>query len=371
MNTKIFFLCAAPLLFSGCVHSSAPSVEKILDGRKADYRRGEYQEGRELKYPPNIISSLDPEQSGSQLLSEYRIEAVPDISAPEEVEFTGERKVSYRRDGNLRWIDMDLSPNEAFGLVLRFWEELNFQTGREDLELGTVETEWLDLEQAPATIGLGGYLDELLNRVRDSGKRDKFISRVEPRGEYASVFVAHRHAAAQFNADGQFSGFAPLPADSQLEAEILRRMMIYASRAPEAEQQTAFAEEIAEAEENSDYELDGTRLLIRKPFEESWLLVRIGLDRGGFTIEDQDYIERAYYIRHTGGPESSQIFGKNVSSIVDTLLGRETTVSRDIKITLNRDGESTLVLASALEEDEPLTEKQASVLLELLSDNLP
>ena len=373
MNLKktLFLLAAAPLL-SGCFDST-PSVEKILDGRKTDYRKEEFQQGRELKYPPNLIDSLEAGPDGSELLSEYRIEAVPEIGVPEEVELADARKVSYQRKGNVRWIDLDLPPGKTLLLLRQFMERLNFAIEKEDKQIGTIETEWLDLRQGPGSIGLGGgFLDDFLNRVRDSGKRDKFVARVEPREEeYSSIFIAHRHVAAQFSREGQFSGFSPLPSDSELETEILRRIMIYASQTPEAEAQTAFADTIAEEEEESgDYELEESRLIVRKPFAESWVLVRIGLDRGGFTIEDQDYIERAYYIRHTGGPESSQIFGKTNTSFFNKIFGEEAPVSRDLKLTLVEDGEITVVEAAA-EDGEELTPKQISVMLELLSVNLP
>lgn len=381
-NMKKIIAFGAPvlaLLLTGCLDST-PSVEQILDGRKADYRKDEFQQGRELKYPPNLIDSLELNPDGPQLLSEYRIQAVPEIGVPEEVEIADARKVSYRRKGNVRWIDLDLPPGGALVLLRQFMERLNFAVAKEDAEIGTIETEWLDLRQGPGSVGLGGgFLDDFLNRVRDSGKRDKFVARVEPRGEeFSSIFIAHRHVAAQFEREGQFSGFAPLPSDSELETELLRRLMIYASKTPDEEAQTAFAEDIADEEEaaQSDYTLEETRLLIRKPFAESWVLVRIGLDRGGFTIEDQDYIERAYYIRHTGGPESSQIFGKANTSFFNKIFGEEAPVSRDIKLTLAEEGEEgengdLTVVEAAAEDGEELTPKQIAVMLELLSVNLP
>lgn len=376
---KTALLLSAALLLSGCFHESVqtPSVEQIFDGRKTDYEKDEFQTGRELKYPPNLIDSLGAEQTDSQLLSEYRIQAVPDIGVPEEVELAEARKVQYRRKGNVRWIDLDLPPGRTMNLLRTFMERLNFAVAKEDAKIGTIETEWLDLRRGPDSIGLGAeFLDKFLNRVRDSGKRDKFVARVEPRGEgetkNSSVFIAHRHVSAQFDREGKFTGFAPLPSDSELESEILRRIMIFASQTPEAKTETAFAEEIAEEEKNEDYQLEESRLIIRKPFSESWVLARIGLDRGGFTIEDQDYIERAYYIRHSGGPESSQIFGKTNTSFFNKIFGDDEPVSRDIKLSLAEEGETTVVTAAAAEkDDDPLTPKQISVLLELLSVNLP
>ncbi len=366
---RLMFLLSSALLLAGC---GAAPVREIIDGRKVDYRRDEYQEARALQYPPDIVAA-QKEKGGAQLLSEYRIQAVPDINQPDEVAIAGARSVYYRREGNLRWIDLDLSPADSWNLARNFWEDFNFAIVREDADIGTLETDWLDLRQGPPSAGLGAFLDDFLNRVRDSGERDKFITRVEGSGESSSIFIAHRHISAQFDREGLFSGFSPLPSDSQLETEMLRRVMIFAAGAPEEEQEEAFVEDIAAAEaEGDDYEFTGSELYINKPPAESWLLVRIGLDRGGFTIEDQDHAERAYYIRHTGGPESQQIFGKAETNFFNKLFGEEKPVLREIKLTLLAESDGTTSVEVAADDDEgELTEAQRSVLLELLSVNLP
>lgn len=365
------FLLSSVLSLAGC---GAAPVQDIIDGRKVDYRRDEYQEARVLQYPPDIIAA-QKEKGGAQLLSEYRIQAVPEIDQPDEVQLADARRVYYRREGNLRWIDLDLPPADAWNLARKFWEDFNFTLVREEADVGTLETDWLDLRQGPASAGLGSFLDDFLNRVRDSGERDKFITRVEGSGESSSIFVSHRHISAQFDREGLFSGYTPLPSDSQLETEMLRRIMIFAAGSPEAEseEEEAFAEEIAAAEEaGDDYEFTGDSLYINKPPAESWLLVRIGLDRGGFTIEDQDHAERVYYIRHTGGPESQQIFGKAETNFFNKLFGEEKPILREIKLSLvgEEDGRTSVRVAADDDEGE-LTEAQSSVLLELLSVNLP
>lgn len=377
--SKMLHKMIVPVLFAtlavGC--STAPPVEQIIEGRKVDYSREEYQDGRELQYPPDVIAA-EQAKADTQLLSEYRIQAVPDIiSAPDEVEIAPARRVVYRRDGNLRWIDLDLPAVDSWNLARGFWQELDFELSREDPETGSLETEWLDLRQGLASTGLGAFVDEILNRVRDSGERDKFITRVEADGDASSIFISHRHISAQFDREGLFSGYTPLPPDSQLESEMLRRMMIYAAKEPEGllPEEEAFAEEIAEAEEegSDDYELLETELEIRKPFRESWLLVRIGLDRGGFTIEDQDHVERAYYIQHSGGPESQQIFGKAETNFFNKLFGEQKPILRELKLSLTEDVErnSTVVTVAAHDDEGELTDVQQSVLLELLSVNLP
>ncbi|MGU9951720.1 MAG: outer membrane protein assembly factor BamC [Gammaproteobacteria bacterium WSBS_2016_MAG_OTU1] len=376
LTPKAFFALAvafaAAFVLSAC--GATTPVQDIIEGRKVDYEQEKFQSSKELQYPPDIISNIDSNIAGQELLSEYRIEAVPDIAAVEEVELGEARKVIYRRQGNLRWIDVDLPPGEAWQLATKFWVDLDFSLIKQDAALGVMETDWLDLRQDSLALGLGAYLNEFIKRVRDSGERDKFITRIDPRDEYSSIFVAHRHVAATFDGEGVFSSFEALQSDSNIESEMLRRIMIYAARKSEAEAETAFKEEIttAEAAAEEDYDVQITTLFIDKPIEESWLLVRIGLDRGGFTIDDLDFAELTYYISHTGGPESNQIFGKVNTSFLNKIFGDDEPVLREIKMILTTTGEDqTSITVQANDDEGELSEAQKAVLLELLSVNLP
>ena len=367
VHLKKILTLILPLALAGC--SSSTPIQDILDGRKVDYEQGEYQKRKDLLYPPDII--IDAAQAESQLLSEYRLDDVPATINDEEDEvlLDDERKVSYRRDGNLRWIDVDLSAGETYARVLRFWGSLELPLHQENARLGTIETDWLDLRQTVPSVGLSAVIDNLLRRVSDSGARDKFVTRIEGGSDKSSVFIAHRHIAASFDKEGLFSGYQPLPADAEVEAEMLRRMMIYFAGESQAD---LVEEEIIAVEEEatSDYQLEEEQLRINKPLEEAWLLVRIGLDRGGFTINDRDFGERAYYIRHSGGPESNKIFGQAETGFFNKLFGEQKPILRDIKMILSADGDDTLVRVVADDDDE-LTALQQSVLLELLSINLP
>ena len=361
------------LLFMVVGCSSTPATN-ILDSRRIDYEEDYYQKANNLKYPPDIIS-VSRYREQSQLLSEYRISDIPEFTQLQEVELSGPRKVIYRHEGNLSWIDIDLSPGQTWELLLNFWEDINFPIAKEDSSTGAIETDWLDLRARASSVGLGFILDKLFDRLRDTGVRDKFIARVEPRGEFSSVFIAHRNIAAQFGREGIFSGFSPLPSEPQLERGMLRRIMLFVARRSGDDVITEQTEEqilaeIEEQEQQSDYVLAGTQLTIKKPFQDSWLLVRIGLDRGGFSIEDRDFSSRAYYIRHSGGPESSKIFGAAPNSFFNLLFNEGKPILRDIKLTLTDMDNITLVEAET-GDDKSLTDKQKSVILELLLENLP
>ena len=82
--------------------------------------------------------------------------------------------------------------------------------------------------------------------------------------------------------------------------------------------------------------------------------------------------ESVIYIRHSGGPDSEKIFGKAETSFFNRLFGEEKPILRDIKLIFDeQEDDRTLLTVEAVEGDDPLTEEQASVVLELLHEYLP
>ncbi|WOV90761.1 MAG: hypothetical protein R1F54_09560 [Candidatus Zeuxoniibacter abyssi] len=100
--------------------------------------------------------------------------------------------------------------------------------------------------------------DEFLDQLRDSGERDKFLTRVELSEEGgADVFISHRHIIAQFDNDGRFTADEPKKSETQLEVEMMRRLMLLLADKEEEDLEEGFTEEIqsVENEANNDYTL--------------------------------------------------------------------------------------------------------------------
>lgn len=382
MHLIIKLLCVCCVLvagglLAGCQTSS--TVEDLLEGRKIDYPKEENQEARNLQFPPDLLSDIEPIKD-SIALSEYQISQVPDLEAVEVAEESQVIAVRYRRNGNVRWVETDLSPEALWSRVRLFWSDvLLFPLEQEKPRLGIMETEWLDLRKRLESPGLlGDFLSGIINNLEDSGVRDKFISRIE-RNESggADVFITHRNLSAQFSGrDSLFSGFEAQPSDPALEIEMLRRLMLYLAKEDiESEASGEISQSIADEEaasESKPYTHEGETLWIDKSLLESWQYVQIGLERGGFSIEDRDFTESWIIIQHSGGPETDEIFGKVESGFLNKLFGDEKPVLRDIVITfVPVEDDRTKITLSAPEDEDELTPAQASVILELLAQNLP
>lgn len=381
MKGKLLLLPLLSLALVGC--QSGTPFEDLLEGRKIDYESGAPDARRSLQYPPDLLSASDSYEDAVSL-SEYTIQSVPVIDEAEVAQETTGANIAYRRDGKLRWVHVALPADEVWTRVRSFWtDRLEFPLVREEARLGVMETDWLELREGILSPGLlGGYFDRLLNRLRDSGERDKFVTRLERSGDDGvDVYISHRHILARYSEqlgrDGnvQFVGYERQESDQQLEVEMMRRLMLYlAGRdlgdAGEIEQEIAVVEGREEGVKN--YELVGTELFINRPWQESWQLAQIGLDRGGFTLEDRDFQERFIIIRHSGGPDSDKIFGKAETSFFNKLFGEEKPILRNILLFLEEESENrTRLTAQAAEGDDPLTVEQQSAILELLAEYLP
>ena len=412
------FAFALALLAGGLLSGCQPAaLDDLMQGRKIEYKTDENQQNRRLEHPPDIISDALTSDADAAAeddgvsLSEYRIDAVPEAAEAGSVAPDARSAaVSLAGAGNLLWLEVELPPEKAWETAREFWlARMGFPLERDEPRLGFMETEWLEL-RALRGFGLAGVLDNLLGRLRDSGERDKFRTRVDPADnrQRSRIYIAHRHVAEIYDLrrDGVRAGLQPMPADPHLEAEMLRRMMLYIAgedlqteAEAEATDEVAAADGVestvsatvastvaadaeggddeAESDEDApvalgeDYELRGDSLLIKKPLREAFLLVRIGLDRGGFTLEDRDVSEASFYIRHSGGPESDRIFGASEQGFFNRLFVRADPVVREIKIQLTAEGEHSAARAAAADDEGELTAAQSEALLRLLAENLP
>jgi outer membrane protein assembly factor BamC len=91
----------------------------------------------------------------------------------------------------------------------------------------------------------------------------------------------------------------PRPADPELEAEFLRRMMV--KLGVEEERAKAMLSPDGKRQERAQLVkgADGASLLrVEDPFDRAWRRVGVALDRVGFTVEDRDRAKGVYFVRY-------------------------------------------------------------------------
>jgi outer membrane protein assembly factor BamC len=134
-----------------------------------------------------------------------------------------------------------------------------------------------------------------------TGERDKFRTRFEPGATPGTtdIFVSHRGMEEVYTSSAKDdTRWQPRAADPELEAEMLRRLMVRLGseeKRAEASLATVKAEPRAKLAKSDD---GAGTLEVFERFDRAWRRVGLALDRVGFTVEDRDRSRGLYFVRY-------------------------------------------------------------------------
>nr|WP_314624821.1 outer membrane protein assembly factor BamC [uncultured Noviherbaspirillum sp.] len=305
-------LALASLAGCGSINSSFGT---LLEPSRIDYKSASTSTGKtkSLEVPPDLTQLQrdsryalpDSANRGVATASGFNAQAaVPaaaaaNTAAPVAAKVTDEARVV--RDGSQRWLVVKLAPEVLWPQVKEFWQDSGFLIATENQETGVMETDWAENRAKIPE----GFLRNTLGRALDSfystGERDKFRTRLERGADGTTeVYISHRGAQEVLTGlEKERTVWTPRPADPELEAEFLSRLLtrlgvektraqaVVANAAP-VEQSRA---RLARAGTSGVVEVD-------EPFERAWRRVGLALDRVGFTVEDRDRTKGVYYVRY-------------------------------------------------------------------------
>ncbi len=301
MNRRLHSLSLSLLVvaMAGC--------SMIPEARKIDYKSA----GKvpTLEVPPDLSQVArddryavpDANGKGSATFSAYKADRSVAGQAQNSVVLPQVDKVRVERSGNQRWLVVALPADKLWDTVKDFWQETGFIIKQEQPDAGVMETDWAENR---AKIGddfirntLGGLLDSLYS----TGERDKFRTRFEAGAEPGTtdIFISHRAMEEVYTSSAKDeTRWQPRQADPELEAEMLRRLMVrLGSEEKRAEVSLAAAKaepraKLAKADDGSG------KLEVLERFDRAWRRVGLALDRVGFTVEDRDRERGLYFVRY-------------------------------------------------------------------------
>lgn len=306
-------LSAAAMALAACSGTIEDTIDSVMPQREATYKSS--RSLPPLEVPPDLSSSslndslkVPPgSNAGSATLSDYN-SASQQVAAVGSSSVLGEpSNVRVERAGDERWLVIDAPPAQVWPRIRDFWLEQGFLIEVEDPSIGIMETDWAEKRAAIKGGMIQGLVDKLSNAFYGVATRDKFRTRLERGGSPAAteVFVSHRGAeevvktaAANRPAADNVRSWQPRPADPELEAEMLARMMVFFGNAEEAAR-----ERIAEAPSRPELaqmqrDGDGSVLTLSETFSRAWRRTGLALDRVGFTVEDRDRSRGLYFVRY-------------------------------------------------------------------------
>ena len=289
------------------------SVNTMLQGDKVDYKSSGGK-SVSLEVPPDLTQlSKDSRYqpvggtiSASTLQGPAQAASAPATAsvAPKQV---GE--VRLERAGGQRWLVTKQTPEQLWPQLQAFWQERGFALDVEQRDAGWMETQWNENRAKLPQDFIRRSIGKVFDSVYDTGERDRFRTRLERSADGGTeIYISHRGmvevlAGNQRDASGTI--WQPRPADPELEAIMLQRLMAKLGGQEEQAQQAAAAGTVTAAA--SPVTPARARLLAGGPssglqiddgFDRAWRRVGLALDRSGFTVEDRDRAQGLYYVRY-------------------------------------------------------------------------
>jgi len=293
---------AAAALLTACSGNILPESKKI------DYKSA----GKlpSLEVPPDLTQPTRDDRY-----------AVPDISPKGSAtysEYAGERKagtttstspavlpsvdkIRIERAGTQRWLVANGTPEQLWPQIKEFWQETGFIVDTEVPEAGVMETDWAENRAKLPQDIIRSTLGKVFDSLYSTAERDKFRTRLEkgPEPGTTEIYISHRGMYEVYVNEGKTeTRWQPRPAEPELEAEMLRRLMVRLG-VEEGRAKTILAAEKQPDRAKLSRAADGAgTLALQEPFDRAWRRVGLALDRVGFTVEDRDRSQGMYYVRY-------------------------------------------------------------------------
>ena len=306
--------------------AACSSIGDFVAGDKIDYR-GSGGKTAGLEVPPDLSQlSRDARyqsQGGSVSAATFQSAAASGVvpSSASLVAPADLGQLRVERLGNQRWLSTPLTPEQVWPQLQSFWRERKVVLTLDDAAAGVMETEWLEVKTKISTDFIRNTIGKVFESLYSTGERDRYRVRVERTAKNGSeIYVSHRGVSEVYSsAQKDTTVWQPRPADPQLEAELLSRMLVKFApiKEEEAKQMVAGAAapparaRILEGRPASTLQMDDS-------FERAWRRVGLALDRSGFTVEDRDRAQGLYFVRYvdpaSAGKEEPGFFAKLFSS---------------------------------------------------------
>lgn len=283
----------------------------IPESKKVEYKTA--GKAPSLEVPPDLVAPARDDRfavpdiggKGGATFSAYQAERSPEGRAARGSDvLPNVDKTRIERSGNQRWLVVAGTPDKVWGTVKEFWQENGLLVKVEMPEAGVMETDWAENRAKLPLDFIRNTLGKVLDSLYSTGERDKFRTRLEPGAEEGTteIYISHRGMVETLvgkSTDYQ-TKWEPRPADPELEAEFLRRLMIrFGSAEKRATAALAAAQERQVERAKIVRAADGTNQLeMQERFDRAWRRVGLALDRVGFTVEDRDRSKGLYFVRY-------------------------------------------------------------------------
>lgn len=336
-----------------------------------------------LEIPPDLIQPAIDERyaipeansSGSTTFSSYNNErGGQQKTASSSLIPLSIQNVHIERAGTQRWLVIPQPPEAVWPVVKEFWQELGFLIKMEVPEAGIMETDWAENRAKIPQDIIRTFLSTFLDSIYSTAERDKFRTRLERNDTTTEVYISHR-GMTEVLEGGSLNRtiWQPRPADPDLEAEMLSRLMMRFG----VEEQKAKLELTtgrSSTTERAFINSEGTSLVVNEAFDRSWRRVGLALDRIGFTVEDRNREQGIYFVRYVSPDKDSKKKGDDEGILSNIMFWRsgdkDSAKAAKYRIQVHNTGTNTSNVTLLNDDGTAVGSATASRILKLLHEQL-
>jgi outer membrane protein assembly factor BamC len=351
------------VLAMACAALAACSV---FEGDRIDYKSA--KKGTSLEVPPDLTqlsrdSRYTVPNGGAVTASQYNIgQSAPNMPAAT----TAVGDVRIERAGTQRWLVVNRPADQLYGPVREFWTENGFVLSTDQPTLGIMETDWAENRAKIPQDFIRNTLGKVIDSAYSTAERDRFRTRLERTASGGTeIYISHRGVQEVYSSSQKDQTvWQPRPADPELEAEFLRRLML---RLGVPQEQAKALVASGSAKPTSRVASVGAQPVVQidEGFDRAWRRVGLALDRTGFTVEDRDRGNGTYYVRYV--PPNPD---KDKPGFFARLLGRDSAnPPQRYRISVKSQGESTTV-GVLNTQGAPETSEDAKRIVQVIADDL-
>jgi len=304
--TNIFIIS---FFLSGCFsNEEVKPSEKELGNLKINYYSN--KSVTSLEIPPDLTS---PEMQNAFRLSEF----VSDVKE-NYVDFSNDSQdkvkvltnpvgIIVKKYGQMRWLEIDKSPEEVWILAREFLKSQGFSLEKDNKKTGILETNFLENRPDIPETSLG-FIRSLLGRALDQqytfASVDKYRIRIEPleNSTKTSLFLSLTSLEEMIDPridDPQRYGetaWKYREKDLILETEMLYRLMVYLG-GDDAKAKILEAKDEKNVNATVMDSINGyAKLVFNLDTLDTWNRMSWAIDQNNIDIEDKDIKEKAFYI---------------------------------------------------------------------------
>jgi outer membrane protein assembly factor BamC len=263
-----------------------------------------------LSIPPDLTqASNDPRYrapaSGSTTFTQFQQQgqnAGKNVPASQSSVLPTRTDMRVMRDGDLRWLVVDMPADKVYSMVSDFWVENGFALDVTDPKAGLMITNWAENRANIPESFIREALGKVLDGLWDSGTRDKFKTRIERvSNNRTEVYISHMHMEEKnYSTQGQVDvRWMNGKEDPGLNAAMVARLMVFLGEDVDGARKKMGTAQLASQEPKVAIpSQDKSALIIAEPYDRAWRRVGVALDSGGFAVDDRDRTAGDFYVRY-------------------------------------------------------------------------